>query len=452
MNAPGHSAKHAWDGRVIDRRYRILRQLGEGAMGAVFVAEHLNLHKQVALKVVRAEYAGNREVLARFAREALAGSRIDHPSVVAALDYGSLEEGGAYLVMPLVVGKCLTDIFLERGRLPWPEAVELGAQIADALAAAWDKGFVHRDLKPDNILVEQRDPEGPLARVIDFGIAKLAQLSGAGRGAPGAGPALTKEGAIMGTPGYMAPEQALGRTATHAADLYSLGVVLWEALVGQPRWTGDTVQAILRAQLRETRPSVREACPDAAVPLALDRLIERLVSVRPEERPETARDVRDQLREIVRHAAVAPTRAVSMPARVTSQSPFRHRVWSVLTATALAGCLLGGFLALAPATNEAAGTGAESLPSGLSAELEPVLHVLAHDDSKTAREAAARRLLKQGVGTLPEYAERLARLELAKSCSDKKAVLSSLLRLDDPRAQAGWMRLASEPKTGCGPR
>ena len=423
-------------------------------MGAVFVAEHLNLHKQVALKVVRAEYAGNREVLARFAREALAGSRIDHPSVVAALDYGSLEEGGAYLVMPLVLGKCLTDIFLERGRLPWPEAVELGAQIADALAAAWDKGFVHRDLKPDNILVEPREQGGPLARVIDFGIAKLAHLSGAGRGAGAAGPALTKEGAIMGTPGYMAPEQALGRTATHAADLYSLGVVLWEALVGQPRWTGDSVQEILRAQLRETRPSVREACPDAAVPMALDRLVERLVSVRPEERPETARDVRDQLREIIRHAGVAPTRAVSMPARVTSKSPSRRRAWSVLAGTALIVAMLGGFIVLAPLepSDGDALTAAESLPSGLAAELEPVLYVLVHDDSRVAREAAARRLLKQGVGALPEYVEKLARLELARSCTDKKAVLGSLLRLGDARARAGWNRLSSEPKTGCGPR
>lgn len=449
VKSPGHSAKPAWDGRIIDRRYRILRQLGEGAMGAVFVAEHLNLHKQVALKVVRQEYAGNREVLARFAREALAGSRIDHPSVVAALDYGSLEEGGAYLVMPLVPGKCLTDIFLERGRLPWPEAVELGAQIADALAAAWDKGFVHRDLKPDNILVEPREHGGPLARVIDFGIAKLAPLSGAGRGAAGAGPALTKEGAIIGTPGYMAPEQALGRTATHAADLYSLGVVLWEALVGHPRWTGDSVQAILRAQLREARPSVREACPDAAVPVALDRLVERLVSVRAEERPETARDVRDQLREIVRHAAVAPTRPVSMPARVASKSPARRNAGSVLAATAIAGAVLGGFIALGPEGDGA--TAADHLPSGLVPELDPVLYALSHDDSKATREAAARRLLEAG-GALPQYVEKLARLELAKSCADKKTLLGSLLRLGDPRARAGWSRLSSEPKTGCGPR
>ena len=312
-------------------------------MGTVFIAEHLTLNKQVALKVVHLELAHNRELLARFAREAMAGSRIEHPSVVAALDYGSLEEGGAYIVMPLVPGENLSAILERRGRLPWPEAVELGVQIADALAAAWAEGFVHRDLKPDNILIEPRDTGTPLARVIDFGVAKMFErLSEVGNGAPNGGQPLTKEGTIIGTPGYMAPEQALGRPATHTADLYSLGVVLWEAISGLPLWTGESTQAILRAQLSQPTPSLASASPDAAVPAALDELIQKLVSRKPEERPARATDVRDRLREIARGAALAPPVASTAKPAGSSGS---HRIWVVLIAMLVAGALLGSFIA-----------------------------------------------------------------------------------------------------------
>ena len=308
-------------------------------MGSVFVADHLTLHKQVALKVVRAEFAGNRELLARFAREALAGSKIEHPSVVPALDYGPLEEGGAYLVMPLVPGASLTDVLLERGRLPWQHVAHWGAQIADALAAAWAQGFVHRDLKPDNIMLEARPEAAPVARIIDFGVAKLCSQLGNAAGAAGASgtPALTQEGAIIGTPGYMAPEQALGRTASHSADLFSLGVVMWEALVGEPRWTGGSIREILTAQLTQKRPTARVASGDASIPDALDGLIERLVAQRPEERPSDARQVRDELRALLRAPA---------PAARGAAGPFAMRgVWMVLFGLLLAGAAIGGWLA-----------------------------------------------------------------------------------------------------------
>lgn len=307
-------------------------------MGSVYVADHLTLHKQVALKVVRAELAGNRELLARFAREALAGSRIEHPSVVPALDYGPLQEGGAYLVMPLVPGASLTDVLLARGRLPWSDVAHWGAQIADGLAAAWAQGFVHRDLKPDNIMLESRADAEPLARIIDFGVARLcAELSGAAPPAAGGAQALTREGAIIGTPGYMAPEQALGRTATHAADLYSLGVVMWEALVGQPRYAGASMRAVLQAQLTEKRPSASAALGDGSVPEALDRLIERLVAVNPEERPGDARQVRDELWALLRApSGAAAARKGSLPLQA---------VWLVLIGVLVAGALVGVWLA-----------------------------------------------------------------------------------------------------------
>jgi serine/threonine-protein kinase len=337
--AYGVASSSDWTGRVIDQRYRVVRPLGEGAMGSVFVADHLTLHKQVALKVVRAEFAGNRELLARFAREALAGSKIEHPSVVPALDYGPLEEGGAYLVMPLVPGASLTDVLLARKRLPWQDVAHWGAQIADALAAAWAQGFVHRDLKPDNIMLEVRPDAAPVARLIDFGVAKLCNQLGSTTVASASGAAaLTKEGAIIGTPGYMAPEQALGRPASHSADLFALGVVMWEALVGEPRWTGASIREILTAQLTEKRPSARLASGDASIPEGFDGLIERLVAQRPEERPSDARQVRDELWALLRAPAAA---------RRGAAGAFAMRgVWLVLLGLLLAGAAIGGWLAL----------------------------------------------------------------------------------------------------------
>jgi serine/threonine-protein kinase len=436
----GRDTPRGWEGRVIDRRYRIVRPLGAGAMGAVFVAEHLGLHKQVALKVVHAEYARNRELLARFAREAMAGSRIDHPSVVEALDYGALEEGGAYLVMPLVPGESLTEVLKRRGRLPWAEAVELGAQIADALAAAAAQGFVHRDLKPDNILIETRESGAPLARVIDFGIAKLTEeLSEPGLKAPSPAQPLTKEGAIIGTPGYMAPEQALGKPATHAADLYSLGVVLWEAVVGQPLWLGDSIQAILQAQLKLTPPTIRDKNPHAQAPAALDELVQQLLARRPEQRPRSALEVRNQLQKLLRNSSPSP--------RAAAPRSGARQVWMVLFSMLAAGTVLGSTLALSPGDAKSSATRISSAVP----ELEPTIRELL-TGAAPAREAAAHRLLEPESASVPAYARELARLELSKSCKDKRAALEALIELRDERVSPALERLSSEPATGCGPR
>jgi serine/threonine protein kinase len=210
-----------WIGQVIDNRYRIVELLGEGGMGAVFAAEHLKLRKQVALKIIRAEFASNPVIEARFAREATATSKLEHPHVASAVDYGTLPDGGAFLVTQLVRGVSLARQ-LERGRMRWAVAADLGAQVADALAAAHAAGIVHRDLKPDNILVETRDDGKFHVKVVDFGIARLTEEAiGDGTLRP-----LTRMGAIIGTPGYMAPEQAVGEPVDARGDLYALGVIV----------------------------------------------------------------------------------------------------------------------------------------------------------------------------------------------------------------------------------
>ncbi|MBA3545412.1 MAG: serine/threonine protein kinase, partial [Nannocystis sp.] len=285
-------------GRVIDDRYRIIERLGEGGMGTVYVAEHLKLRKQVAIKTILAEFASNPQIEARFAREALATAQLDHPHVASALDYGHFPEGGAYLVIQLVRGVTLARHLDTQGRLPWALAVELGAQIADALAAAHAAGVVHRDLKPDNILLEPRDDGRFHAKVVDFGIARLSEEPAA----PTRGVALTRIGAILGTPGYMAPEQAVGQPVDARGDLYALGVILWECCIGRRLWQGESVNELVACQLRSTAPTLQQEL-GSRVPEALSELVAQLLSNAPSKRPDAATPVRDTLRRLAQSTA-----------------------------------------------------------------------------------------------------------------------------------------------------
>ncbi|WAS99543.1 serine/threonine-protein kinase [Nannocystis punicea] len=275
--------------------------LGEGGMGAVYVAEHLKLHKHVAIKTIRAEFAANSQAEARFTREALATARLDHPHVVSAIDYGHLPEGGAYLVIQLVRGHSLTKR-LEQGPLTWQQACKLGAQVADALAAAHGLGIIHRDLKPDNILLEPREGDEFHARVLDFGIARVSGGEGIGTIAD-IGQPITRMGAVVGTPGYMAPEQAVGEKVDVRVDLYALGVILWEACTGRYLWDAESLTDLFAAQLSRPAPHLPHATR-REIPSPLATLVDHLLARKPEERPATAAAVRDELRKLALSAEV----------------------------------------------------------------------------------------------------------------------------------------------------
>jgi hypothetical protein len=288
-----------WLDRVLDERYRILRLLGEGGMGAVFVAEHLMLRKLVALKVVRTEMkVEGAEVAVRLAREAMATARLEHPHVASAIDYGSLPEGGAYFVMQLVRGTSLRRLLSGGRRLRWRRAVEIAAQVADALSATRGAGITHRDLKPDNILVEVREDGSDLVKVLDFGIAQVAPRSNGAT--PGAEPnrQITVAGTVMGTPGYMAPEQAVGDKVDHRADIYALGVVLWECIAGRELWVGPDLTTLVSRQMAERVPLLCNQELDPCPPPELDELIQQMTQRLPGARPENAAQVRDALRSI----------------------------------------------------------------------------------------------------------------------------------------------------------
>jgi tRNA A-37 threonylcarbamoyl transferase component Bud32 len=284
-------------GRVIDARYRLLEKLGEGGMGAVFVAEHLALKKQVALKTIHSTLEGHAEITARFAREAMVSARVEHPNVVSALDYGTLDGGGAYLVLQLVRGEGLRACLERDGALPWRRACALAQQIADAAAAAHAAGIVHRDLKPENVVLERSEDEDvthPHVKVLDFGIAHLR--ADAAQASTVSGAPLTQLGTIMGTPGYMAPEQAVGQAVDERTDIYALGVMLWEMLAGRRPFQGNSLTEIVTQQFAPRPPALPRETPP--LPEALAVLVGQMLAAQPEDRPATAVEVRDRLRAL----------------------------------------------------------------------------------------------------------------------------------------------------------
>ncbi len=470
-SAPTVSGVEGWIGRVLDGRYRVTKLLGEGGMGAVFVAEHLKLHKDVALKVVRAELAGNGEIAARFAREAMATAQFEHPHVASAIDYGTLPEGGAYFVMQLVRGRSLRAI-LEPGQgIPWRQACELLAQVADALSAARAVGIIHRDLKPDNIVVESREDGSALVKILDFGIAHVSPSMVP----PADGQAqrtLTRVGTVMGTPGYMAPEQAVGDKVDHRTDLYALGVVLWECIAGQDLWAAPDVTSVIARQMSEPVPRLRDLPGDGSIPHELDEWVQRLTARSPEGRPEHAGLVRDALRAI----AVGPAHPETLPAPTMQpwrrwlgawrEQPPPRRALPFAIAGAAISLVLAGIAAhvsddeVPPASaSSPAGVpqGSASQPAGAQAPrtLPPDI-VRAIATMQDSRDIAERRLAAQAVlgfgerQRLEPYLVSLAELEGARTCSTRRPVITKMADQRDRRFLPALQRMRRWRESGCG--
>jgi serine/threonine protein kinase/tetratricopeptide (TPR) repeat protein len=254
-------------GRLLGH-YRVLKQLGSGGMGDVYVAEDTQLDRRVAIKVPRVDVAGSPDRRVRFRREAKAAAALNHPNIVHLY---SVEEhdGVLFLTMELVDGRSLREI-LSAGRLAVPRAVALGIQIAEALECAHAAGILHRDLKPANVMITADDR----VKVLDFGLAKLFEpASGGTADAATVVQQLTSEGMTVGTTGYMSPEQALGRSVDPRTDLFALGVVLFEMTTGQAPFPGETLIAVLDQLLHQQPPSPQAVNP--AVPEWLAAVIER---------------------------------------------------------------------------------------------------------------------------------------------------------------------------------
>ena len=273
-------------GDVISERYRIEALLGEGAMGAVYRVEHVHMRKRYALKVLLPEVSQNEEIRARFEREALAAAHIEHPNVVAATDFGRTASGEFFLVLEYVEGQSLRGV-VEQGPLEIARVTSIAAQIGQALSKAHGMGIVHRDLKPENVMLVTRTEEPELAKVLDFGIAKVpvATLSRSG-----GEQVLTRMGAIFGTPEYMAPEQAVGDVVDSRADLYALGVILYELLTGVRPFDSDDPGALLSQHIVAPVPPMRERAPGVAVPPAVEVVIRKLLEKSASDRYASAKE------------------------------------------------------------------------------------------------------------------------------------------------------------------
>ena len=271
-------------GRVLADRYHMLKRIGEGGMGRVYLGEHVKMNRQCAIKVMSPTLVNDAESAARFAREASNAARIIHPNVAAVFDYGE-SDGLIYLVMEFVDGEPLARILAREAPFSIDRAIDLASQIADGLGAAHELGIVHRDLKPDNILVTRTRGGKEVAKVVDFGIAKAIQ--------EGAGEGLTQTGQVIGTPEFMSPEQLLGDPVDARTDLYALGCILHLMLTASPPFNAQTREQMIKRRLSEDAPHVQTVDPE--LPDTVARIVARLLARSPGDRYGSAAEVKDAL-------------------------------------------------------------------------------------------------------------------------------------------------------------
>ena len=272
-------------GITLSERYQLVKRVGEGAMGSVYQAKHTFMQKDVAVKMLHPQLLDNPEVVERFQREAQAAAHIDHPNVCNATDFGKFGENSFFLVMEWLDGKALDEILAERD-LDIPSALHIARQIALALEKAHELGIVHRDLKPANIMIVERESDSLFVKVTDFGVARVRIGVDATK--------LTQAGMTYGTPSYMAPEQAAGEEIDHRADIYALGIVLFEMVTGRVPFTGGSVAQILAAHVTEPPPEPSKVAHQPIDP-ELEKLILRCLSKNPQNRPATARELVEAL-------------------------------------------------------------------------------------------------------------------------------------------------------------
>ncbi len=264
-------------GQKISDRYQIIKSIGEGGMANVYLAYDTILDRNVAVKVLRGDLSTDEKFVRRFQREALAASSLSHPNIVEVYDVGE-DNGQYYIVMEYIEGKHLKELLKKRGKLTIPEVIDIMLQITDGLSVAHDSYIIHRDIKPQNIMIE----ENGLVKITDFGIAMAMNAT-----------QLTQTNSVMGSVHYLPPEQASGKGSTLQSDIYSMGILMYELLTGKLPYKGDNAVEIALKHLKETLPSIKNELPD--LPQSIENIIIRATAKNPKNRYTDAREMHEDL-------------------------------------------------------------------------------------------------------------------------------------------------------------
>ena len=302
-------------GQVLSGKYRILAKLGAGAMAGVYLAEHLGVGATIVLKVLLPELASEPEFVESFLREARIAAEIHHDNVIDIFYSGRSPEGFVFLAMEYVKGAPLFDLLETEGPMPWARARPLLVEIAGALAAAHAIGVVHRDVKPENVLVGHKNgPAGPEehVKVVDFGIANARGDIGGAEG-------------VCGTPEFMPPEQAQGQTPDARDDVYAFGCLMYQVLTGDVPFRADDVPKVLLMHLREPVEPMRERCPDLEIPQAVDDIVLRALEKRRADRWQDMAEVQRRLAEVAQAPAPQLEPAAKPAPRAAGPSSLRSR-------------------------------------------------------------------------------------------------------------------------------
>ena len=274
-------------GSFLAGKYRILEKIGEGGMGTVFLASQEPIDRQVAVKVLHHSLTNDDVAVRRFKREARVISRMRHPNTVTVYDFGQTQAGELYLVMEFLEGQTVAQLLRTEGPLPGLRASRIIRQACGSLSEAHDFGIIHRDLKPDNIFLTRYGDTQDFVKVLDFGLVKLGDSETMHR--------LTQQGKVYGTPRYMAPEQAEGKPIDHRSDIYTLGVVLYELLMGRPLFTAETMVALLVKHIQTPPPPMAAVRPDLNVDPRLESLVMWALAKKAADRPQTVKELAREL-------------------------------------------------------------------------------------------------------------------------------------------------------------
>jgi serine/threonine-protein kinase len=300
-------------GQVIADRYRVMRLIGEGGMGQVYEAQHVNINRRFALKLLRPEIVSNPEAVARFRQEAWSASSIGHDNIIEIDDFATLPNGSVYLAMEYLHGRALSERMRAEPRMQLDESLAILLQVCSGLSAAHEKGIVHRDMKPENVYLAEKHGR-VVAKILDFGIAKVSGAEGS--------QSLTRTGTIFGTPHYMSPEQALGRPLDHRSDIYSVGVIMYEAFTGRVPFEAESFMGILTKHITAQPSPPRELAPERDIPPEIEAVILKAMEKEASARQQSMGELLAELTAIAEHYAphVLTLASGSMSAQLSAVS------------------------------------------------------------------------------------------------------------------------------------